>query len=165
MMKKKTYIFHPCAFEIFKRKGIHSIMLFFCSNPFIYTEDIDYGIKISRDFTDSTEHELDATSMINVHNYEVGRRVLKSNVDLTCKCHGVSGSCVVRTCWKRLGSFRDIGDEIIGRYERATHVQLTNQSRSSRSKLRPVKRGARKPNKKDLVFIDESPDYCTEDKR
>lgn len=28
---------------------------------------------------------------------------------ITCKCHGVSGSCSMITCWQQLTSIREIG--------------------------------------------------------
>ena len=34
--------------------------------------------------------------------------VIKSS-KVTCKCHGVSGSCSLITCWQQLASFREIG--------------------------------------------------------
>lgn len=147
------------------------------------SDDIDFGAKFSRDFTDSTDTYLESEttlSMINTHNYEVGRRVFKSATDITCTCqqgassgnpnqaspneniNPLTGLCQTKKCWKHLGAFSDIGDELVRRYESATHVQLSNKDPH---KLRPVRRGVRKPKRKDLVYIDESPDYCTQDTR
>lgn len=130
------------------------------------SDDIDYGAKFSRDFTDSTAdaNESDVISMINGHNYEVGRRVFKSSTDITCTCFNDDSNslCQTKRCWKHLGPFSDIGDELMRRYESATHMQLSSKDPH---KLRPVRRGVRKPKRKDLVYIDESPDYCSPDSR
>lgn len=127
------------------------------------SDDIDYGARFSRDFTDNYESESDATSTINMHNNEVGRRVFKSATDITCSClNGENGLCQTKRCWKHLGPFADVGDELMKRYEGATHVQRSNKDPH---KLRPVRRGVRRPKRKDLVYIDESPDYCQSDTR
>ncbi|KAB0393688.1 hypothetical protein E2I00_010794 [Balaenoptera physalus] len=34
--------------------------------------------------------------------------VIKAGVETTCKCHGVSGSCTVRTCWRQLAPFHEL---------------------------------------------------------
>lgn len=128
------------------------------------SDDIDYGARFSRDFTDNLDpSEPDTTATIYLHNNEVGRRVFKSATDITCTCqNGENGICQAKRCWKHLGSFTDVGDELMKRYESATHVQ---RSSKDPHKLRPVRRGVRRPKRKDLVYIVESPDYCQADSR
>lgn len=48
-----------------------------------------------------------------------------------CKCHGMSGSCTVKTCWMRLANFRVIGDNLKARFDGATRVQVSNSLRQS----------------------------------
>lgn len=127
-------------------------------------DDIYYGARLSRDFTDSVDTGSDPASMISSHNYEVGRRIFKMATDITCSCQtGENGLCTTKRCWRHLSPFKDIGDELIKRYDRATHVQPSNKGGDSKTpvKLRPVKRGVRKPRRKDLVYIEESPDFCS----
>lgn len=85
-------------------------------------------------------------------------------MELICKCHGVSGSCTIRVCWRKMKPFRAIGEALVKRFDSATQVKVV-ESRSGKSRLRPVRRNAKKPGKKDLVFLDDSPDYCQRNER
>jgi len=40
-----------------------------------------------------------------------------------CKCHGVSGSCEVRTCWRSVPPFHDVGTILKDKYNGATEVR------------------------------------------
>ncbi|KAG9508833.1 Protein Wnt-1 [Fragariocoptes setiger] len=42
-----------------------------------------------------------------------------------CKCHGLSGSCTIRTCWMRLPSFREIGKLLHDSYDKSMRVTFT----------------------------------------
>lgn len=53
---------------------------------------------------------MKARSLMNLHNNEVGRRAVIKKSRVTCKCHGVSGSCSLITCWQQLTSIREIGE-------------------------------------------------------
>jgi wingless-type MMTV integration site family, member 7 len=43
-----------------------------------------------------------------------------------CKCHGVSGSCAMKTCWKSLPPFRIIGNALKKKYNKAKMAQVIN---------------------------------------
>lgn len=77
-----------------------------------------------------------------------------------CKCHGMSGSCSVRVCWRKLPSFRVVGDALLARFEGASHVKMVEKKRKKIKKLRAISKDLKPPNKTDLVYLQESPDYC-----
>ena len=74
---------------------------------------------------------------------------------VTCKCHGVSGSCSLITCWQQLAPFRKVGDHLEKRYDDATRVKTTRQGR-----LRVRRKVNNVPTANDLVFLHRSPNYC-----
>ncbi|RZC38388.1 Wnt-7b [Asbolus verrucosus] len=93
-----------------------------------------------------------------------------------CKCHGVSGSCTMKTCWKTLPGFRQVGDNLMKKYYRARPVTSSPSSPGPRgidSYRRPrkihlvLKKGKmaikKMPKKSDLVFLQMSPNYCERD--
>ena len=83
-----------------------------------------------------------------------------------CKCHGVSGSCTLRTCWRTLPSFRSIGASLMRRYNRARQV-MPIKGRRARTpiflKLKRARRPNKKPRRADLVYLRHSPNYCEND--
>ena len=80
---------------------------------------------------------------------------------LDCKCHGVSGSCSVKTCWKTMSSFRRVGDYLRNKYNSATPISVSQNGKD----LVSAKDSVRKPPRDSLVFLEESPDYCDPDPR
>ena len=101
-----------------------------------------------------------ARRLTNLHNNEAGRRAVYKLAKIECKCHGVSGSCSMKTCWLKLPSFREVGDLIKEKYDGAIEVKY--QSRMK--KLRPRFRRYTKPTKEDLIYIEDSPNYCEANK-
>ncbi|XP_071044208.1 protein Wnt-5a [Parasteatoda tepidariorum] len=122
------------------------------------SDDIKFGARFSKDFVDSGEDQRAPEGLMNIHNNEAGRRGLRSKMELVCKCHGVSGSCSMRVCWRRLKPFREIGDLLTSKFDGATLVKAVE--RRHKTKLRPVRKNVKRPSKKDLVYLDDSPDYC-----
>lgn len=87
-----------------------------------------------------------------------------------CKCHGVSGSCSVKVCWKVMPEFRVIGNELLMRYNLASQIKENKvEKRVEKLKMIVSRRsldsgvdGSRQL-KDDLVFIDKSPNFCRQD--
>ncbi|XP_018322467.1 protein Wnt-1-like [Agrilus planipennis] len=121
------------------------------------SEDIHYGEQFSRLFLDVKEDPNSAGGLMNLHNNEAGRRTIRRRMQRVCKCHGMSGSCSMRVCWRRLPPFRQVGEALYQRYEGASHVKFVQRRRK---KLRAVSPDLKKPNKTDLVYLEDSPDYC-----
>ena len=46
------------------------------------------------------------------------------NVKKQCKCHGMSGSCEIKTCWKVAPDFRKVGDILKKRFHKAAKVRI-----------------------------------------
>nr|UJP31530.1 putative Wnt family member 4 [Geukensia demissa] len=125
------------------------------------SENTRYGAKFSQEFVDTNEHRTSGEGLMNLWNNEAGRKAAKSQMDLVCKCHGVSGSCSVKICWKKIRNFRAIGKFLKEKFDGASLVQFINKKR----KLKRINRDMKKPTKKDLVYLQESPDFCNNDPR
>ncbi|XP_064097298.1 protein Wnt-7b-like [Macrobrachium nipponense] len=124
--------------------------------------DIKYGIRFARRFVDAREVEGDARSLMNLHNNKAGRRALRKTLRTECKCHGVSGSCTMKTCWRTLPSFNTIGKHLLQKYYSAKRVVAKKSPRRSNPslKLHRGKRRSKKPRSSDLVYLQKSPNYC-----
>ncbi|XP_029728121.1 protein Wnt-5 isoform X2 [Aedes albopictus] len=96
-----------------------------------------------------------ARALMNLHNNEAGRRAVIKKSRIICKCHGVSGSCSLITCWQQLTSVREIGDFLREKYDEATQVKI-----NKRGRLQVKDPRYKIPTPLDLVYLDESPDWC-----
>nr|AAM75051.1 RE02607p [Drosophila melanogaster] len=101
------------------------------------SDNIGFGFKFSREFVDTGERGRNLREKMNLHNNEAGRAHVQAEMRQECKCHGMSGSCTVKTCWMRLANFRVIGDNLKARFDGATRVQVTNSLRATNA-LAPV---------------------------
>lgn len=79
-------------------------------------------------------------------------------MEIRCKCHGVSGSCSLRTCWHRLPDFRSVGHFLKRRYDRAVHADFQDGQLRHGNEAR--RHGPSLISSKDLVYLLPSPDYC-----
>ena len=144
------------------------------------SDNVHFGAQVAKQFLDTPEHGSDSTSMANLHNNEAGRVAVKRNMRELCKCHGVSGSCTTKTCWRQVSTFRIVGDYLKKMYKQALRIDLSKTidrednllsnrldirrrlRRTSPRKSKSMKQEnlKKKLKKRRLVFLDESPDYC-----
>lgn len=129
------------------------------------SDDVTYGIWFAETFVDAPEtaqmySNKDIRKLIKLHNNKVGRQSVQYQLAQRCRCHGVSGSCAVKSCWMAMPSFPVIGDVLKSRYEHPVEVA----PRSER-KLRRRQRSMRKVpiNEDELVYVDQSPNFCRRD--
>uniref|UniRef100_A0AAY4BT38 Protein Wnt n=1 Tax=Denticeps clupeoides TaxID=299321 RepID=A0AAY4BT38_9TELE len=130
------------------------------------SDNIAYGVAFSQSFVDVRERSKGQSSnraLMNLHNNEAGRKAILSNMRVECKCHGVSGSCELKTCWKAMPPFRKVGNIIKEKFDGATEVE---QRKVGTTKVLVPRNSQFKPHTdEDLVYLDPSPDFCDHDPR
>ncbi|XP_076461429.1 protein Wnt-1-like [Babylonia areolata] len=149
------------------------------------SDNIKFGTKFSRRFVDVVEKGRDFRYLMNLHNNEAGRVHVKKGMRKECKCHGMSGSCTIKTCWMRLPTFRQVGDILKDRFDGATRVLQGNDGnaimegkpgKNKRKRKRgpskkrrrhfafnPADPNHKKPGRGDLVYFEPSPNFCSND--
>ncbi|CAF87867.1 unnamed protein product, partial [Tetraodon nigroviridis] len=50
--------------------------------------------------------------------------------NVACKCHGVSGSCSLKTCWLQLADFRRVGEFLKEKYDSAAPIANRTQGQT-----------------------------------
>ncbi|KAF9811959.1 hypothetical protein SFRURICE_021316 [Spodoptera frugiperda] len=96
-------------------------------------------------------------------------QILSSHMEVRCKCHGLSGSCQLRTCWRATPDFRAVASTIKRQYRKALMVaqeELNNSPSVLRGRPRGRRRGKARPAPKtSLLFFERSPSFCDVDPR
>lgn len=73
---------------------------------------------------------------------------------MKCKCHGVSGSCEMKTCYRALPSLRVVGEKLKERFSKAVLVEMKDLTLVSKFD------NGRHVNENDLAYIENSPNFC-----
>ncbi|VDP67754.1 unnamed protein product [Echinostoma caproni] len=79
--------------------------------------NIHYSRKFSRRLLDTMEQGSHIRFRMNLHNNKVGRQLVMRNMERYCRCHGTSGSCTLRTCYRRTPRMRTLGNLLKQIYE------------------------------------------------
>ncbi|CAI5441912.1 unnamed protein product [Caenorhabditis angaria] len=135
------------------------------------SDNIKYGIGVSKEFVDAADRRPvkndtnktieENVHVINLHNNQAGRKVLENSLRRECKCHGMSGSCEMKTCWDALPSFREIGMNIKDKFDGAAEVKVIQED--EKSKIIQKNSQFKRHTSADLVYMTPSPDFCEAD--
>lgn len=82
-------------------------------------------------------------------------QIVAESLETHCKCHGVSGSCSIKTCWRGLPQkFYEIGEKLMKSYVAAeqVHNSISVGILEERYRYTPA-----------LLYLTESPNYCDHD--
>ncbi|XP_067932481.1 protein Wnt-10a-like [Watersipora subatra] len=130
------------------------------------SHDLGFGAKYSRRFLQQRDKDKSIQSMMQAHNSKLGRKAVIDQKSTKCKCHGMSSSCEIKTCWLAAPDLQKVGDKLKSLYDTSVQVDRTN---SVQGKITPQlivednsvsKRPSQKGLKKSMVFYEKSPTYC-----
>ncbi|CAL4099245.1 unnamed protein product, partial [Meganyctiphanes norvegica] len=113
-------------------------------------DNVKFGARFAREFLD--------TSKGNRNKRYIDGEVVVESLATQCKCHGVSGSCNVKTCWRALPNFNEAGSRVYRRYLQGVEVREVNAG--LRLHLLPASPAVTRFSRDDLIYITKSPDYC-----
>lgn len=138
------------------------------------SDNINYGVSYAQRFLDQREHNLDsvpapsdqdiARALVHFHNNAAGRRVVQDNMKLTCRCHGFSGSCSIKTCWRELPTIFEIGDTVKEKYDKAIKVDMYRPRNGGSARLQYYDEEVqqfKQPLSSKLVYLRDSEDFCS----
>lgn len=107
------------------------------------THGVQHGITASRKLLTKVGAVNTLLRKVEKHNLKAGRLAIKKTLISSCKCHGVSGSCQQKTCWKRTATLEHITDYLVEKYARAKLYTDDSVVKTT-----------------DLIYLEASPDVC-----
>lgn len=114
------------------------------------------ALDVNSECTGLVTSVLTTNDIIQPFRFQAVKRFMK----LECKCHGVSGSCALRTCWLAMSDFRRTGDYLRKKYNTAIEVTM-NQDGTG---FMVADKDFKGTTKNELVYVEKSPDYCLMDR-
>ncbi|KAL4220372.1 Protein Wnt-11 [Mactra antiquata] len=128
-------------------------------------DNVDYGLRFTELFTSyhTIKNSKRKKTMMNAHNTAAGTQVAISSRTKACKCHGVSGSCSIKTCWPSLADFNKIAETLKHKYGRA--IEVKRKRKKGVSMFAPINKNVKSIPNDELVYIQKSPDYCSPDRK
>ncbi|XP_052006218.1 protein Wnt-8a ORF2 [Xyrauchen texanus] len=128
------------------------------------SDNVEFGEIISKQYVDALETGQDSRAAVNLHNNEAGRLAVKATMKRICRCHGMSESCSMQTCWMQLSDFREIGNYLKMKHDQAHKLELNKRRmRAGNSADNRVAMADAFSTiaRTELLYLEDSPDYCT----
>lgn len=79
-----------------------------------------------------------------------------NNRTTTCVCQGISGTCSIQTCYKKVPDVGEVGSQLRTKYNGAVKVQKDPTTAT----LVPVRSNQDQNITADLVYTGDSPNFC-----
>ncbi|XP_060524381.1 protein Wnt-8a-like [Cylas formicarius] len=124
-----------------------------------------YAEMVTSDLLEKSRNDADGTSLVEAHNFRVGIEMVRETMVRRCRCHGMSGSCSLQTCWLQTAPFEQLARKLREKYGKAlrlskdtaqAYVRIGNSIQHAERR-----RSIQLPGNR-LVYLDQSPDYCVE---
>lgn len=129
-------------------------------------DNLKHGKRVTRSFLDLRGGDSDEETEILRHDSEVGIEAVSTLMKDKCKCHGVSGSCSMKTCWKKLSDFNATALLLRQKYNQAIRKApnvrtMRREAPSSRVKKPKQRRKKQQSQYTTLYYLETSPTYCS----
>lgn len=122
-------------------------------------DDFKFGKKLTRHFLEFKLAGNDQIGEILKQDVVVGMDSIGEQLKEVCKCHGFSGSCTTKTCWKRLGPLNSAMGLLKKHYHHAVKRKIVNYT--SKRAIAPKARKRLSVDKKNLVYLHKTPNLCS----
>ncbi|KAL4715216.1 hypothetical protein ACJJTC_012263 [Scirpophaga incertulas] len=120
-------------------------------------DDFKQGQRLTKSILDFKHAGNDQIGEALKHDVTVGIQTMNEQLREVCKCHGFSGSCTTKTCWKRLGPFSSAMGLMKKRYHHAIKRKLNSTLKRA---VTSKSHNRIKLDRKELVYIQKSPNLC-----
>ncbi|XP_049318554.1 protein Wnt-4 [Bactrocera dorsalis] len=128
-------------------------------------DNLKHGKRVTRSFLNLRDSDDDEVSEILRHDSEVGIEAVSTLMMDKCKCHGVSGSCSMKTCWKKLSEFNATATLLRQKYNEAIRKAPNLRTIRRNAPMHRLKRLKQKRRKQSqyttLYYLETSPTYCS----
>ncbi|CAH0726443.1 unnamed protein product, partial [Brenthis ino] len=121
-------------------------------------DDFKYGKRFTKNFLEWKQAGSDQIAEILKQDVIVGIDSIGEQLREVCKCHGFSGSCTTKTCWKRLGPFNSAMGLLKKHYHHATKKKFVNYT--TKRAISPYLRRKLQMDRKNLIYLQKTPNLC-----